>query len=216
MREIFMKDRTGGDLSRLQIRVLPSDESYNGRTLADMAADRGLPNDVETGIDLAIELELKGGFSAIFHAMDEGDVIRIMQHPLAMIETDGDPVAYGDGFPHPRSYGAFPRVLARYVRELGVITLEEAIRKMTSMPADQYNQRDRGRIVEGAFADVTVFDPDTVQDHATYTDPHRYPTGIEHVLVNGRFVIRAGALTGERPGTWIRGPARPDAVTAVN
>jgi len=214
MREIFLNDRTGGDLSRLQIRVLPADETWNGRTLADMAMSRGLPNDVETGIDLVIELELKGGFSAIFHAMDEDDVIRIMQHPLSMFETDGDPVAYGDGFPHPRSYGAFPRVLAHYVRELGVLSLEEAVMKMTSMAADQYNQHERGRVVEGAFADITVFDQDKVQDNATYTDPHRYPTGIEHVLVNGRFVIRGGELTGERPGVWIRGPARPDAVIA--
>ena len=213
MREIFMTDRTGGDLSRIQIRVLPSDESYNGKTIADMALDRDLPNNVETGIDLVIELQLKGGFSAIFHAMDEQDVIRIMQHPLAMIETDGDPVAYGDGYPHPRSYGAFPRVLARYVRELGVLTLEEAIRKMTSMPADQYNQKERGRITEGAFADIVVFDADTIQDQATYTDPHRYPTGITHVMINGRFVIKSGALNGERPGIWIRGPARPDRVT---
>jgi N-acyl-D-amino-acid deacylase len=214
MRDIFMKDRTGDDLSRLQIRVLPSDESWNGKTLADMAEDRGLPNNVETGIDLAIELQLQGGFSAIFHAMDEQDVIRIMQHPLAMIETDGDPVAWGDGYPHPRSYGAFPRVLARYVRELGIISLEEAIKKMTSMPADQYNQAERGRIVEGAYADITVFDADTVQDQATYTDPHRYPTGIEHVMINGRLVIRGSALTGERPGVWIRGPARPDRLIA--
>ena len=214
MREIFMNDRTGGDLSRLQIRVLPSDESYNGKTVADMAADRGLPNNVETGIDLVIELQLKGGFSAIFHAMDEADVIRIMQHPLAMIETDGDPVSYGEGYPHPRSYGAFPRVLARYVRELGVLTLEEAVRKMTSMPADQYNQGRRGRIVEGAFADIVVFDADTITDRATYTDPHRYPTGIDHVMINGEFVIRNGALTGARPGVWIRGPARPGRVTA--
>lgn len=213
MREIFMNDRTGGDLSRLQIRVLRSDESWNGKTLADMAADRGLPNNVDTGIELAIELQLKGGFSAIFHAMDEADVVRIMQHPLAMIETDGDPVAYADGYPHPRSYGAFPRVLARYVRELGVLTLEEAIRKMTSMAADQYNQKERGRIVEGAFADIVVFDPDTIRDLATYTDPHRYPVGIEHVMVNGRFVIKSGALTGERPGVWIKGPARPERVT---
>ena len=214
MREIFLNDRTGNDLSRLQIRVLPSDESWNGKTLADMAEDRGLPNNVETGIDLVIELQLEGGFSAIFHAMDEQDVIRIMQHPLAMIETDGDPVAWGDGYPHPRSYGAFPRVLARYVRELGVISLEEAIKKMTSMPAEQYSQIDRGRIVEGAFADITIFNADTVQDQATYTDPHRYPTGIEHVVINGQFVIRGGALTGERPGVWIKGPARPDRLIA--
>ncbi|MEE4279140.1 MAG: D-aminoacylase [Halieaceae bacterium] len=212
MREIFMTDRTGGDLRRLQIRVLPSDESYNGKTLADMAADRGLPNSVETGIDLLIELQLKGGFSAIYHAMDEADVIRIMRHPLAMIETDGDPVSYGRGYPHPRSYGAFPRVLARYVRELGVLTLEQAVQKMTSMPADQYNQRERGRLLPGSFADVVVFDAEKVQDEASYTDPHRYPTGIDHVIVNGRFVIRGGALTGERPGMWIRGPARPGRV----
>ncbi len=81
------------------------------------------------------------------------------------------------------------------------------------MPADQYNQRDRGRIKEGAFADLVVFDPDTIQNEATYTDPHRYPTGIHHVMINGRFVIKAGALTGERPGAWIKGPARPGRVT---
>ena len=213
MRRIFMQERTGDDLSRLQIRVLPSDESYNGKTLADMAADRGLPNNVDTGIDLAIELQLNGGFSALYHAMDEKDVIRIMTHPIAMIETDGDPVSYGRGFPHPRSYGAFPRVLARYVRELGVLTLEQAIEKMTSMPADQYNQRERGRIVEGAFADLVIFDPETIQDEATFTDPHRYPSGIHHVMINGRFVIMSGALTGERPGQWIKGPARPERVT---
>ena len=192
---------------------MPADESYNGKTLADMAADRGMPNNVETGIDLLIELQLKGGFSAIFHAMDEQDIIRILKHPLAMIETDGDPVSYGVGFPHPRSYGAFPRVLARYVRELGVLTLEEAIKKMTSMPADQYNQKERGRIVEGAYADLVVFDADTIKDEATFTDPHRYPSGIQHVIVNGRFIIKSGALTGERPGMWIKGPARPERVT---
>lgn len=213
MHEIFMNDRTGGDLSRIQFRVVQSDPSWNGKTLADYAEARGLPNNIETGIDLVIELQLQGGFSTIFHAMHEDDVIRIMRHPLAMIETDGDPVAWGDGYPHPRSYGAFPRVLARYVRELGVITLEEAVRKMTSMPADQYSQGERGRIAEGTYADIVVFDADTVQDQATYADPHRYPTGIEHVMINGRFVIRSGALTGERPGVWIRGPARPDRVT---
>jgi N-acyl-D-aspartate/D-glutamate deacylase len=213
MRDIIMNDRTGSDLRRIQFRVLYSDESYNGKRLADLAADRGLPNDLETGIDLIIELQQMGGFSVIFHAMDEADVIRILKHPLAMIETDGDPVSYGDGFPHPRSYGAFPRILSRYVRELGVLTLEEAVRKMTSMAADQYNQRERGRIVAGAYADLVVFDADTIHDEATYEDPHRYPTGIHHVIVNGRFVIRSGALTGERPGMWIRGPARPDRVS---
>lgn len=210
MRDILTYDRTGGDLNRIQFRVLPSDPSYNGKRMADMAADRGLPNTIETGIDLAIELQLVGGFSVIFHAMDEADVIRIMQHPLSRIETDGDPVAYGDGFPHPRSYGAFPRVLARYVRELNVLTLEQAIMKMTSMSADLYSLSDRGRIEAGRFADLVIFDAETIEDKATFTDPHRYPIGIDHVLVNGEFIIRSGALTGERPGRWLRGPARPD------
>ena len=210
MRDILTYDRTGGDLRRIQFRVLPSDPSYNGKRMADMAADRGLPNSIETGIDLAIELQLVGGFSVIFHAMDEADVIRIMQHPLSRIETDGDPVAYGDGFPHPRSYGAFPRVLARYVRELNVLTLEQAIMKMTSMSADLYSLSDRGRLEAGRYADLVIFDADTIEDQATFTDPHRYPIGIDHVLVNGEFIIRRGALTGERPGRWLRGPARPD------
>ncbi|MCA9738651.1 MAG: D-aminoacylase [Gemmatimonadetes bacterium] len=209
MREIWMKDRGGADLARVQFRTLPSDPSYDGRTLADYAEDRGHDRmDLEAGIDLAIELQLAGGFSAIYHAMDEQDVIRILQHPLAMIETDGDNVGYGEGFPHPRSYGAFPRVLARYVRELGVISLEEAVRKMTSMPADWLGQTDRGRLAPGMLADVAVFDPETIRDRATYADPHQYSSGIEHLLVNGVPVIRGGALTGEKPGRWLEGPAR--------
>ncbi|MDP4710756.1 MAG: D-aminoacylase [Saprospiraceae bacterium] len=209
MRQIFEMERTGGDLNRLQFRVLPSNPEFNGKTMADYAASLDLPNSLDVGIELAIDLQLKGGFSAIYHAMEEQDVIRILQHPLSMIETDGDPVAYGVGFPHPRSYGSFPRILARYVRELKVISLEEAIKKMTSMAADQYNQPLRGRLQEGAFADLVVFDPETIQDQATYTDPHSYPLGIDHVLVNGKFVLKSGALTGERPGKWIKGPARP-------
>ena len=208
MRTIFMTDRVGADMSRIQFRVLGSDESWNGKTLADYAADRGLPNDLETGIALAIELQLKGGFSAIYHAMDEGDVIRIMQHPLAMIETDGDAVGYGVGYPHPRSYGAFPRVLARYVRELGVITLEEAVKKMTSMPARWIGRDDMGVIAEGMRADIAVFDPDVIADRATFSDPHQYSVGITDLLVNGVPVIRDGGLTGEKPGRWLRGPVR--------
>lgn len=208
MRRIFEVDRVGHDISRIQFRVLPSDPSYNGRTLADYAADRGMPNSIESGIDLAIELQLRGGFSAIYHSMDEDDVIRIMQHPLAMIETDGDNVGYGVGYPHPRSYGAFARVLARYVRELEVLTLEQAIEKMTSMPARWLGQSDRGTIAEGMLADVAVFDPEAIQDRATYTDPHQYSVGIKDLLVNGVPVILEGSLTGERPGRWIRGPVR--------
>ena len=206
MIDIFKKERTGGDLSRIQFRILPSDPSYNGKRLSDYAKDLGLENNLTNGIKLVIDLQLKGGFSAIYHAMNEEDVIRIMQHPLAMIETDGDPVSYGVGYPHPRSYGAFPRVLARYVRDLEVITLVEAIKKMTSMAADRIGHFDRGRIKVGTYADLVVFDFENIKDNATYTDPHRYPTGIDHVMINGKFAIKDGALTGERPGEWLKGP----------
>ncbi|MDH3224692.1 MAG: amidohydrolase family protein, partial [Gemmatimonadota bacterium] len=208
MRRIFTTDRVGSDISRIQFRVLQSDESYNGKTLADYAADRGLPNDLETGIDLAIDLQLAGGFSAIYHAMEEEDVIRIMQHPLAMIETDGDAVGYGIGYPHPRSYGAFARVLGRYVRELEVLTLEEAVEKMTSMPARWLGRTDMGVLAEGMRADVAVFDPDVIEDRATYADPHQYSVGITDLLVNGVPVILDGGITGAKPGRWIRGPVR--------
>ncbi len=208
MRTIWRTDWGGDDLARVQFRVLPSNPSYNGKTLADYAADRGFDRmDIEAGIDLAIELHKGGGFSAIYHIMDEADVIRIMQHPLAMIETDGDNVGFGEGFPHPRSYGAFARVLARYVRELEVISLEEAVKKMTSMPALWLGQDERGVIAPGMLADIAVFDPEVIQDMASYTEPHQYSVGIEHLLVNGIPVITNGALTGDRPGRWLKGPA---------
>ncbi len=200
---------TGDDLSRIQFRVVRSIPDYNGRTLADLAADRGLPNTVEAGVQLVIELQLAGGFNAIYHVMSEDDLERIMRHPQAMFETDGDSVGLGRGYPHPRSYGTFPRILSRYVREKGVLTLEEAVHKMTSMPAMQFGQEDRGLVQVGKFADITVFDADTVQDRATYTDPHHYSVGIVHVLVNGIPVIKDGSLTGVKPGTVLRGPARP-------
>lgn len=209
MRTVWMRDRGGSDLERVQFRVLPSDRSYDGRTLADYAEDRGhARDDMEAGIDLVIDLQLAGGFSAIYHIMDEADVVRIMQHPLAMIETDGDNVGYGIGYPHPRSYGAFARVFARYVRELEALTLEEAVMKMTSMPARWLGQEERGVLQEGKLADVAVFDPEVIRDRATFTDPHQYSVGIEQLVINGVPVIRDGALTGEKPGRWIRGPAR--------
>ncbi|MDO8900205.1 MAG: D-aminoacylase [Phenylobacterium sp.] len=212
MMRILMVQRGGADLDRLQFRNLRADPSYNGKTLADLARDRGLAGTPEDAIQLLIELQLKGGFSAIYHVMDEADVIRILQHPLAMIETDGDPVGFDDGFPHPRTYGAFPRVLGRYVRELKVLTLEDAVRRMTSLAADQIGQTERGRLTQGAFADITVFNADTIADKATFEAPHQYAVGIRHVVINGVPVIRAGALTGAMPGRPLLGPARPDAV----
>ena len=206
MRDRLVNEWVGDDLNRIQFRTVPSAPEFDGKTLADYAAARGLPNTVASGIQMGIELQLAGGFSAIYHVMDEGDVQRIMRHPLATFQTDGDPVGYGEGFPHPRSYGAFPRVLARYVRELGVLTLEEAIHKMTRLSMDRLGQTERGSIAEGMIADLVVFDPETIQDNADYVQPHQFSTGIEIMIINGTLVIDGMALTGERPGTVLTRP----------
>src|SRR5690606_7664035 len=146
--------------------------------------DRGVAVDAVNGVQLAIELQLAGGFSAIYHMMDEADVVRVLRHPFAMIETDGDSVGYGRGFPHPRSYGAFPRVLARYVREQQVLSREEASRCMTARSRERSGQAERGQVREGMYADLVVFDADRIQELATYQDPHRFSAGMVHSYVN--------------------------------
>ena len=171
MEFIFVNQRAGNDLERVQFRTVASNPRYDGRTLADLARDRGLPLTVASGIDLVIELQLESGFGAIYHSMDDEDVKRILRHPYTMIDTDGDNVTYGVGHPHPRSYGAFPRILGRYVRELGVLTLEEAVRRMTSLSAEPIGQPELGLVREGMIADITILDPETIADRATFTDP---------------------------------------------
>jgi N-acyl-D-amino-acid deacylase len=132
-----------------------------------------------------------------------------MRHPYTAIASDGRLTALGDGHPHPRAYGTFPRVLGHYVRERGVLSLEEAVRKMTSLPADRMGLRDRGRIAEGMWADLVVFDPATVIDRATFEDPHQYPNGIHLVIVNGVVVVDESEFTAARPGRALRRPGSP-------
>ncbi len=197
-------EQAGRDLTSIQFSGIPSAPEYAGRTLADYARERGKPNTVAAGIPLIVDLMIAGRFTAIYHAMDEGDVRRFMAHPAAMIESDGDLVGFGVGFPHPRAYGSFPRVLARYVRDDRLLTLPQAIAKMTSMPAARIGQADIGIVREGMRADLTVFNAEKVQDLSTFTDPHRYSAGIVHVMVNGVPVILDGAMTGARPGRVLR------------
>lgn len=136
--------------------------------------------------------------------MSEENIARKLAHPLSMVCSDGGAVAMGDGVPHPRNYGTFPRVLGRYVRELNALPLEVAIHKMTRMPADRLRFTDRGRIAVGAVADLVAFDPATVADRATFAEPHQYPVGIPHVIVGGTFVIEDGEHTAARPGRAVR------------
>lgn len=208
MREMWLAEWTGEDLDRVRFRSVPAEPEYRGRTLAEVVRDRGLPNDVDAGIEVALELQVDGGFTAVVHGMDERDVIRVMAHPQAMFQTDGDAVGHGVGHPHPRSYGAFPRVIRRYVLELEVLSVEEAIHRMTGLSMEQLGQRDRGVVEAGRYADLVALDLATVTDRATYMDPHRHSVGVVHSVVNGVPVLRDGSLTGRTPGRVLRGPAR--------
>lgn len=200
----IVNDRGGNDLRRVQFSGVSWDPSLEGRTLHDWATREGLEPTPEVGADLVIEAMKRGGARTIFHALHEDDVERIMRHPWTAIASDGRLVRPGDGHPHPRWYGTFPRVLGHYVRERGVLTLEDAVRKMTSLPADRLGLEDRGRIAEGARADLVVFDPATVIDRATFEDPHRYPEGIPFVIVAGIPAVDEGEFVDLRPGRVLR------------
>jgi N-acyl-D-amino-acid deacylase len=176
-----------------------------GLTLLDILADRETEGPTAVA-DLILEIDQAGRCSAIFHAFDEGDIQTLMQSEFGMIGSDGRLSHYGEASPHPRGYGTFPRVLGHYARDLGVITLPEAVRRMTAAPADRLGFTDRGRIAPGLVADLTVFDPARVIDRATFDNPHQYPDGIPHVFVRGIAVVKHGEITDERPGEALKGP----------
>lgn len=196
----ILNDRGGGDLRRVQFSRVAWDKSLEGKTLADWAARRNLQPTPENGAALVLEAVRNGGANAIYHVLDEGDVRRIMTHPQTMIASDGRLSRPGDGHPHPRAYGTFPRVLGEYVRAQQLLPLEVAINKMTGMPAKRLGLDDRGVLREGAFADVVIFDAATVKDQSTFTEPHQYPIGIDVVIVNGVVAVSGGKASGERAG----------------
>ena len=201
-------DRGGGDPANVVIGLCAWDRSLEGKSLADVLAGRGVEVTLAHAADLVMEIVENGGARAIYHAMDEGDVERIMRHPATAVGSDGGVSVFGAGVPHPREYGTFARVLGRYVRERGVLTLEEAVRKMSGATAARLGLQDRGLLREGFFADVAVFDPGRIIDRATFEDPHRYADGVEYVLVNGVLVVDGGEHTGARPGRVLNGPGR--------
>ncbi|MEK9609136.1 MAG: amidohydrolase family protein, partial [Flavobacteriaceae bacterium] len=120
------------------------------------------------------------------------------------IDSDGDLLNFGEGHPHPRCYGTFPKILGHFVRDKKIISLEDAIHKITYLPSEKIGLKDRGRIQEGAFADLVIFDFDTIADNSTYTDPHHFPSGIKYVLVNGEMVLEKEKITRKMPGKWIK------------
>jgi N-acyl-D-amino-acid deacylase len=203
MRSIF-RAQTGNTLESVQFREHPTTPALNGKTLADQLTMNGKPLSLDAGFDALITMQAAGGFIGIFSGMSEPDVEALLQHPRAMISSDGDLVTPGVGFPHPRSYGAFPRVLARYVRERKLLSLESAVQKMTGVPSAMFQLPQRGLLREGYFADIVIFNAASIADNATFTDPHHYSTGVAHLIVNGRATISDGAPTGARPGVPIR------------
>jgi N-acyl-D-amino-acid deacylase len=180
-------------------------QSLVGQNMAEIAAGWGM-EPVDALLRLLVEEEGRVGY--IGFGMSPENVEMVLSHPLVMVGSDGSSMApVGEAArsrPHPRSYGTFPRVLGHYCRERGLFDLSTAVKKMTSMPAQQMGISDRGRIARGMKADLVVLDPVTVRDQATFQDPHRFPVGIHHVLVNGTVVVEAAQHTGARPGSVIR------------
>ena len=200
-----MRARQGRkDYSYAVIARCRSDPTLNGKTVPEAAKMKRGADSLDDQIEFILDLEAQGGASAIFHGMNEDDLQAFLKHPLTMIASDGGPRRLGEDVPHPRSYGNNARVLGRYVRELKLLSLEEAVRRMTSLPAQTFRLKNRGQLKAGAFADIVIFDPAKVTDPASFSDPHHHAEGFSDVIVNGGVVIRDGKLTEVRSGGPLR------------
>ena len=204
--ERILYDRGGGHPKNIFISKNTWDTSMEGKNLADLCIEKGLEATPTNAALIVFEIIKGGGASAVYHAINSNDVDLIMQHPMTSIASDGPLTVFNEGAPHPRTYGTFARVLGRYVRERNILTLEEAIRKMTSLPASVLSIKKRGLIKEGYFADITVFDSNRIIDKATFENPHQYAIGVNFVLVNGIIVVKDGIHNGKRPGRILYGP----------
>jgi N-acyl-D-amino-acid deacylase len=199
------RERSGAsDYSYAVIASYRHDKSLNGLNIAEAAKKLRGSDSLTAQIETILEIQKNGGASGVFHSMSEPDVQKFMQHPNTMFASDSGVRRFGEGVPHPRGYGNNARILARYVRDLHVLRLEDAIRRMTSLPATTFGLRDRGFVREGCWADLVMFDPAKAQDNATFTEPHQYATGFARVYVNGVAVIQDDRHTGARPGRPLR------------
>ena len=183
-------------------------QQYVGMTLSEIADERGEEDEVQVAVDLTIEDNNRIG--SIYYLMSEENVERQVQLPWMSFGSDGGTFASeGDVLNrqmHPRAWGNFARLFAKYVRDLDLITVEDAVHRLTGFPADNLGLTDRGYLREGYFADIVLFDPDTIQDHATFENPHQYATGVDHVFVNGVQVLNNGEHTEKAGGRFVKGP----------
>jgi len=198
--------RAAGDLSRITIASFKDHPEYSGKTLAEVTRMLGHEPSVENGAEVAMEILYEGEGSAIYFMMVEEDVRNIMQAPFTSIASDGSAVPFGENVPHLRNYGTYPRVLARYVRDEGILSLEQAIHKMTALPASRIRLKDRGTLAEGMMADIGIFEFDTIRDHDDWANPHQYATGFSYVIVAGVPVIDNGVRTDAFPGRVLKRP----------
>lgn len=192
------------DYDYAMVASFAPDRSYEGKTISEINVLKGKPKTIEAEAETILDLIQQGGAQMIYHYMNNEDVERILRYPHTAIASDGGVREFGQGMPHPRSYGTNARVLAEFVRNRGVLTLEDAIRRMSSLPARTFGFRDRGIIATGMVADVVLFDPAKVQDKATFAAPHHYSEGFDVVLVNGRIAVDDGKPTGTMSGVILR------------
>jgi len=201
-----LAERGRGDYGYAVIASYKHDPSLNGLSIVQATEKLHGTNSLDAQIETILDIQRHGGASGVFHGMNEDDLQTILRHPFTAVACDSGLREFGQGVPHPRGYGNNARILARYVRELGVLRLEDAVRRMTCLPAADFGFADRGQLRPGAWADLVVFDPAKVQDNATYNDPHHYATGFAWVFVNGVAVVEKDQHTGAKPGAAIRGP----------
>jgi N-acyl-D-amino-acid deacylase len=213
--QALLSERGFQDLSFAVVASYPPETSFNGLSIRDIALKLRGDASIGTQLEVAREMMRSGGADMVYHLMSEDDLRRIMKDRHVAVASDSSLIAPGSGKPHPRGSGNNARVLGRYVRELRVLSLEEAVRRMTSLPAQQFRLAERGFVRPGYAADIVLFDPKDVSETATYSEPRGVPKGIPHVMVNGVFVVRDGKVTGARPGQILRqlpqrrGLARP-------
>lgn len=188
------------DYAYAVIALHEPDTSLNGLNIPEAAMKRHGRADLDTQIDLILEIVRDGGASGVFHGMSEGDLRVFMTHPNTMFASDSSVREYKEGVPHPRGYGNNARVLSRYVRDSALLRPEEAVRRMTSLPAAVFNLKSRGQIAPGFAADLAIINPSQFEDRATFQDPHQYAAGLLHLMVNGQWVLQDGQPTGKLPG----------------
>jgi N-acyl-D-aspartate/D-glutamate deacylase len=204
VREAISKELAERDNGKsLQVARYPARREWQGKDLLTIATE-----EKKTPLDVVLEIERNGGAQMVSFGMSEEDVRLIMRQPFVATASDGSSMVPGDTVPHPRSYGCFARKLGRYARDEGVLSLEQAVRSCSGLPADVLRLTDRGYLKVGAYADVVVFDPKVYRDQATYQKPHQYAPGVRYLFVNGKLVVADGKYNGTLAGKALRHPDR--------